>query len=241
MSDDLDKDALPPVLFDMDDIEHVVLWRGARREREWRSRVIQLAKFPALVWGERRGFGWRREPSFVPNWIASILPHDGKRPRVVTIPNAVQIPEEQPVTEEPNLLFIGSYLYQPNIDAAEFLIHRVWPLVCRRIRRRSTDHRRGTSKQDKRLCAAPRGVTFTGFVDDVADLYRRARVVCAPILTGGGTRVKIIEAGAYGKPVVSTRIGAEGLEMHDGQELMIRDDAESFAERVSSCCRTSAL
>ena len=53
---------------------------------------------------------------------------------------------------------------------------------------------------------------------------------CAPILSGGGTRVKIIEAAAYGRPVVSTLIGAEGIEMEDGHEIFLRDDPRSFAE-----------
>jgi glycosyltransferase involved in cell wall biosynthesis len=74
------------------------------------------------------------------------------------------------------------------------------------------------------------GVEFTGFVKELDDLYRKSRVVCAPILSGGGTRVKIIEAAAYGKPIVSTRIGAEGIEMQDGKEFFLRDDPESFAQ-----------
>jgi glycosyltransferase involved in cell wall biosynthesis len=55
-------------------------------------------------------------------------------------------------------------------------------------------------------------------------------VVCAPILSGSGTRVKIIEAAAYGKPIVSTRIGAEGIEMQDGIDIFLRDDTKMFAE-----------
>jgi glycosyltransferase involved in cell wall biosynthesis len=74
------------------------------------------------------------------------------------------------------------------------------------------------------------GVEFTGFVDDLEGLYQRSRVVCAPILAGGGTRIKIIEAAAYGKAVVATRVGAEGLNMRDGVELLLRDDPGSFAD-----------
>jgi glycosyltransferase involved in cell wall biosynthesis len=55
-------------------------------------------------------------------------------------------------------------------------------------------------------------------------------VVCTPILSGGGTRVKIIEAAAYGRPIVSTRIGAEGIEMQDGNGIFLQDDSKSFAE-----------
>ena len=68
-----------------------------------------------------------------------------------------------------------------------------------------------------------------GFVSDLRGLYARSRVVCAPILSGAGTRIKIIEAAMYGKPTVATRIGAEGLEFRDGHELLLRDDARSFA------------
>jgi glycosyltransferase involved in cell wall biosynthesis len=74
------------------------------------------------------------------------------------------------------------------------------------------------------------GVEFTGFVDDLEALYQRARVICAPILVGGGTRVKIIEAAAFGKAIVATRVGVEGLDMRDGVELLVRDDPDSFAE-----------
>jgi glycosyltransferase involved in cell wall biosynthesis len=78
--------------------------------------------------------------------------------------------------------------------------------------------------------AGTQGIKFAGFVKELDDLYRQSRVVCAPILSGGGTRVKIIEAAAYGKPIVSTRIGAEGIELQDGIEILLRDDSKSFAE-----------
>ncbi len=55
-------------------------------------------------------------------------------------------------------------------------------------------------------------------------------MVCCPILSGGGTRVKLVEAAAYGKPMVSTRIGAEGLELQDGQDFLQRDDPKAFAD-----------
>jgi glycosyltransferase involved in cell wall biosynthesis len=66
-------------------------------------------------------------------------------------------------------------------------------------------------------------------VEDLDDLYRKTRVVCVPILSGSGTRVKILEAAAYGKPVVSTSIGAEGLEMNNKIEILIHNDPQGFA------------
>jgi len=74
------------------------------------------------------------------------------------------------------------------------------------------------------------GVEFAGFVSDLHKLYARSRVVSAPILSGSGTRLKIIEAAAYGKPIVATRLGVEGLHFDNGSELLIRDDPTSFAD-----------
>ena len=72
-------------------------------------------------------------------------------------------------------------------------------------------------------------MSFPGFVDDLLPWYRRARVVCCPIHHGGGTRVKIIEAAANAKAIVSTRVGAEGLEFTDGSEIILRDDPGEIA------------
>ncbi len=74
------------------------------------------------------------------------------------------------------------------------------------------------------------GIEITGFVKDLDILYQKSRVIVTPILVGGGTRYKIIEAAAYSKPIVSTTMGAEGLEFVPGKEILIRDDTGSFAE-----------
>jgi glycosyltransferase involved in cell wall biosynthesis len=86
-----------------------------------------------------------------------------------------------------------------------------------------------------------RGVSFTGFVKDLNSLYGQSRVVCAPILSGGGTRVKILEAAAYGKPIVATCIGVEGIQMQDGKEIFLRDDPKSFAEACIHLLNDHAL
>lgn len=78
--------------------------------------------------------------------------------------------------------------------------------------------------------APPLGVKFTGFVENLDELYQQTRVVCCPILSGSGTRVKLIEAAAYRKPIVSTRIGAEGLDFVDGEAIFLRDNVQTFAD-----------
>ena len=149
---------------------------------------------------------------------------------MVKVPNAVKIPSPQRTTSKQTLLFLGSYFYRPNIEAAKFLIQKIWPLIHRAIPTATLIVAGSQPERIPGYRSDVQGVRFTGFVEDLDDLYRQSRVVCAPILSGGGTRVKIIEAAAYRRPIVSTQIGAEGIELHDGDSIFLRDDPKSFAE-----------
>jgi glycosyltransferase involved in cell wall biosynthesis len=146
-----------------------------------------------------------------------------------------------PITKEPTLLFLGTFLYQPNLDAANFLINRVWPQVRKAVPEARLVVAGAPSERISNNGPVPPGVEFTGYVEDLESLYRRSRVVCVPILSGGGTRVKIIEAAGYAKPIVATRIGAEGLHMQDRRELLIRDNPVSFARACIELLKDTAL
>jgi hypothetical protein len=237
----LTKETLPPVFFDMDDIDHVVLARGIDSQRQWRSKLVTYLRVPALWWGERKAIRSARRTFVCSDLDRRYLSRFWRLPGVVTVPNAVQIAELQPLTADPTLLFLGSYWYRPNAEAAEFLLHRVWPQVHRAMPEARLIIAGPEPESIRGHDDALPSVEFTGFVEDIDALYRRSRVVCAPILSGGGTRVKIIEAAACGKPITATRLGAEGLELHDGRELLLRDDPESFAEACLQLLKDSAL
>jgi len=132
---------------------------------------------------------------------------------------------------------VATYAYSANIIAAEFLVRGVWPLV----RRACPDARLivAGNKPERipSFAQRPAGVEFTGFVPDLEPLYRSAAMVCCPVLSGGGTRVKILEAAAHGKAVVSTVVGAEGLDLRDGIEIVLRDGARAFAEACTELLR----
>jgi glycosyltransferase involved in cell wall biosynthesis len=83
-------------------------------------------------------------------------------------------------------------------------------------------------------------VTFAGFVDDLDQWYRRARVVCCPVYYGAGTRVKIIEAAAHAKAIVSTHLGAEGLNFQDGREIVLRDTTADLADECVRLLRDAS-
>jgi glycosyltransferase involved in cell wall biosynthesis len=151
-------------------------------------------------------------------------------PRVVTIPNAVAIPEEYGMDRTSRtLLFLATYAYAPNIAAAEFLISDVWPRVREACPEARLIIAGNLPERIPSFSKHPAGVEFTGFVEHLEPLYRRVRIVCCPVLSGGGTRLKILEAAAYGKAIVSTGIGAEGLDLRDGQEIMLRDGGPAYA------------
>ncbi len=220
----------PPIYFDMDDVEHVAFARSIGQPPFWRGKPLLYLRLPILMWYERRAVA-RSRATFVcspkdARYISLLYRAGG----VVTVPNAVDIPPERPLTDRATLLFLGFFSYAPNAVAADHLIRDIWPLIlsaepgARLLVAGAHPDRIGSFK------VAPRGVEFPGFVNDLDALYRQVRVVCCPILSGGGTRIKILEAAAYGKPVVSTTVGAEGIGLRDGGEIFLRDDPVSFAE-----------
>lgn len=129
----------------------------------------------------------------------------------------------------PTITFVGLLTYEPNIDAARFLVGDVLPHLRRRLG--GSVALRLVGGYDERVAGLGRepGVTLTGAVPDIAAELARADVAAVPIRFGGGTRVKILEAFAHRIPVVSTPQGAEGLEVVDGEHLLIAEGAFGFA------------
>jgi glycosyltransferase involved in cell wall biosynthesis len=235
----LSKRPLPPVFFDLDDIEHIVRLRMIRQKQPLRAKLFHATRLPALWWGERRAIRLAAKTFVCSETDRDYLRTRWRLPGVDTVPNALREAKPFPVSSARTLLFIGSFLYQPNMDAANFLINDVWPYVLKAI----PDARliiAGAPHESLSNRSTP-GVEFTGFVADLEALYQRSRVVCVPILTGGGTRVKIIEAAGYAKPIVATSIGAEGLRLRDGHDLLLRDEPIAFAQACVDLLRDSSL
>ena len=225
----LTRKTLPPILFDLDDVEHVAFLRGIESQRRWYSRLLTYSRFPALFFGEQRAIRLAYRTFVCSETDRNYLAERWKLPGVVTIPNSVTSAKYLPLTSEPTLLFLGAYYYKPNSRAADFLIKEIWPHILRAYPSARLVVAGPQPESIGAYSSQTPGVEFTGFVENLEALYRRSRVVCCPILSGGGTRIKIIEAAAHRKAVVATRIGAEGLEFRDGHELLLRDDPKSFA------------
>lgn len=236
--------ALPPLAMDLDDIEHRVFWRMMTEPPIWPGKRLSLLQWPRLAWAERRALA-RSAVSFVCSCKdEAYLRGTLGVPQVRAVPNSTRLPALMPLPSDPTFLFLGTFTYLPNRQAAQRLVASIWP----RIRARAPAARLVVagdgSKGFGESRSAP-GIEWRGFVPDLDALYRETRVVLCPISVGGGTRIKIIEAGAHARPVVSTTIGAEGLELAPEGEILLRDDDEAFAEAclalIENDARAAAL
>ena len=161
---------------------------------------------------------------------------DAPETRTAVVPNGVDLdffragatPEARAPT---TLLFFGAIDYYPNTDAMLFFTRDILPLLRSRVPRVLLSIV-GRRPPESITALRSTEVEVTGAVEDVRPYLDRAAVVIVPLRVGGGTRLKILEALAMGKAVVSTSLGAEGLHVVPGRDLLIADDAETFAAQI---------
>jgi glycosyltransferase involved in cell wall biosynthesis len=231
-----------PVVFDLDDVAHKTFRRLLEIPPAWLASHLRWGWLPTLEWCERRAVA-RAAATFVCSSLdRDYLARRFRSRSVHVLPNALPVPVRTPVPAEPVVLFVGMMTYLPNRQGVEHLLREIWP----RVRALHPEARLwvagiGAETVDGHA-QPPAGVEFLGFVPDLHALYARSRVVVAPILTGGGTRVKIVEAVLYGRPVVSTTLGAEGLDLSTERgEVVIADEPEAFARAIEALLRDDVL
>lgn len=232
---------LPPVFYDLDDIEHVKLIRQLRQATTPLSQRFYYLHLPALLRGEYRAI-----QSAVRTFVCSdldrrYLSEKWNLPGIITIPNSVAIPPHSPIPSDPTLLLLASYSYPPNANAANFLIDDVLPLIQKELPDAKLTIAGSNPEYISNYKKSLKNVEFTGFVQDLDALYQRSRIVCCPIFSGGGTRVKMIEAAAYGRPIVATSIGVEGLDMIPGKDFLLCNTAQEFADACLELLRNTNL
>jgi glycosyltransferase involved in cell wall biosynthesis len=174
--------------------------------------------------------------------VIAVSEHDREQMMMVTeaarisvVPTGVDLQQYRAAagnsTSQPLVIFLGSMDWEANIDGVDYFCREVWPAVRRAV----PDARfrivgRNPHPRVKRL--ASDSVEVTGTVPSVIEHLREAAVFVVPLRVGGGTRLKIFEAMAMGKATVSTTIGAEGLDVHHGRDIILADDPASFADSV---------
>lgn len=212
------------------------IWRGYKINERNPFKRLYIANQAAKVERfERRCFKWADGATAVSESDARRLRALGLDYQVEVVENGVDLDyfHPQPAKVDENMLvFTGSMDWRPNQDAARYFVKDVLPMIKK--------HRKGIEvvfvgrNPSRRTSALGRleGVTITGTVDDVRPFIARAAAYVVPLRIGGGSRLKILEAMAMGKPVISTPIGAEGLRVKDRENIVISEDPRDFAEQV---------
>lgn len=154
--------------------------------------------------------------------------------RFEVVPNGVDTRFFQPqFEEEAGIVFVGGTSWYPNKDALSYYCSAILPEIRARMPAVRTMWVGRASKEEIRnYSAGGQGLQLTGYVDDVRPFIAAAACYVAPLRIGGGTRIKILDAWAMGKAVVSTSIGCEGLDARHGENILIADTPAEFAERV---------
>ena len=171
--------------------------------------------------------------------------------RVTVVPTGVDLsqykpapstPASDPNSAEPSPLvtFVGAMDWEPNVDGVEYFCSEVWPAIQKEVpgARFRIVGRNPVRRVEK---WASDSIEVTGRVPSVIEHLRESAVVIVPLRIGGGTRLKIYEAMAAAKAVVSTTVGAEGLDVHNGRDIILADDARAFSQAVVMLLRDREL
>lgn len=160
-----------------------------------------------------------------------------QREKVDVVSNGVDIGwfSEKPHEDapQPTILFVGTFNWLPNVEAVEFLVTQIWPLIKDRLPNSKlwivgnapTKKIQSFGERDERI-------EVTGRIPDIRDAFGHADVLVAPVFSGKGTRYKVLEAMAAGTPVVATKLAVEGLGVQEGQHVLTSNTAEGLAQHI---------
>jgi glycosyltransferase involved in cell wall biosynthesis len=164
--------------------------------------------------------------------------------RVTVVPTGVDLAEYRPNPDAPEpgpvVTFVGAMDWEPNVDGVEYFASEIWPAIKADVpgaRLRIVG--RNPDRRVKKW--ASESIEVTGRVPSVVDYLHQSAVVIVPLRIGGGTRLKIYEAMATAKAVVSTTVGAEGLDVRHGRDIILADDTRSFSQAVIMLLRDREL
>lgn len=238
------KTGLPAVL-EQHNCEYAVLRRAANRM----SGLLKRARYAA---------GWKKfakwEAMICRCYDCVVMVSDEDRRMMLqaapdladvrVVPNGVDVERYTPESYDPDvgiLLYNGALTYGANLDAVRYYASEVYPILEREIpgvRLLVTGRTTGVDLRGVGDCP---GIELVGYVDDIRDVLRRAGACVVPLREGGGSRLKILEAMAAGVPVVSTSMGAEGIDALHGEHLLIADTPDEFAHAIVQVLQDQSL
>jgi glycosyltransferase involved in cell wall biosynthesis len=222
-------------VLDEHNIEFDIVKRTASAEVSPARRLYSAVDWRKLKREEMAAWRWFDGVSVTSQRDAGILSALEPRTKVSVVPNGVDIDLFRPAAREPDkdsLLFFGAMNYYPNHDGLSYFVEQIFPLIL--AKRPSTKlWVVGPAPDSVKRLRGP-NIEVTDFVDAVEPYIDAASAVIVPLRLGGGTRLKIVEAMAKAKPIISTRVGAEGIDVIDGESALLADDPHGFAAHVES-------
>jgi sugar transferase (PEP-CTERM/EpsH1 system associated) len=232
----------PLVVFDDINAEYLLQRRAfetdVRHPRRWLGAAYSLVQWRKLQRYERRVCQRLDRIVVVSEADATALQRLVPGLHCFVVPNGVDTSYFQPTSpsaeSDTTLVYTGKMDFRPNVDAVLWFVEDVLPLVRQQVPEVTFKIvGRNPHLRLRALGEAP-NVTLTGYVSDVRPYVEEAAVYVVPLRVGGGTRLKVMEAMSMGKAIVSTSLGCEGIGVSHGRELLIADDAGSFAQAVVS-------
>ena len=222
-----------PVFHDAHNVEFSLVKRFARAHATSARGLLAAREWRALRSYERRVYPRCRTISAVSAGDgAALRALAGPDPGIHVVPIAFDAGNARARSDVPRdatLLFVGGLHWPPNEEGVAYFAREVWPRI-RAQRPDATCTIVGRASESQRRVLSSDGLAIAGYLDDVGPQFQRARVFIVPLLAGGGMRVKILEAFARGVPVVSSQVGAEGIDAVDGEHLLLADDPQRFAQ-----------
>lgn len=225
---------VPSVLF-QHNVESEIWRRHAGTEAHPLKRQMYAVEFRKMLRYERNAARKFHHIIAVSEHDRSLMETWVEGAKITVVPTGVDLREYRPDFDrapQPGLVvFVGAMDWEPNVDAMEYFCQRIWP----QVRTEAPEARLrivGRNPGERVQKLASNHVEITGRVPSVLDHLREAAVVVVPLRIGGGTRLKIYEAMAAGKAVVSTSVGAEGLDIHPGRDIVLADNPRLFSSAV---------
>lgn len=229
--------ALPPapVVCAHHNLESLLLRRRASAQRS-----IGLRTYMRI----QAEFTRRHEIRWAPRVALNVLVSDPDRSELIAaapqahaivVPNGASTKAFRPTSpsERNGIVFVGPASWQPNLEAMLYFANDILPAIRSRIPKVQVFWAGRVSDELRQRFQHDFGIHTTGYVEDIRSVLGTAAVCIVPLRTGGGTRLKILDAWALGVPVVSTSIGCEGLSVRDGDNILVRDTPAAFADAVT--------
>lgn len=224
-----------PRILNMQNIESSLAYSEFSIERDWKMKA--LWKREERCWAK-----WERKIASEYEQITVIS--DNERQKLINIIGINEagkisvlergtecIPRNQKINRTiKDILFVGSMAYSPNIDAVKHFAKEIFPYISRSIVGATFTIVGSNPPKDILSLSALPGINITGFVDNLDSYYERASLFVIPMRSGGGVKMKLLEALGRGMPVVTTTLGADGIKVTHDKEVMIADENEEFAK-----------